>query len=239
MRHTRAGVLVCLIGLLTLVFVAPPEAQTGHPWGVGSFGGITIPVFGTGERFSGTPQYGGTLHYQYSSRMMMEIEYHHSAFKNGKEAKRPFTWALDQKPYYSPLAVSRMRFNSALLNLLITPGSPGFETRRFAFYVTVGTGVYGYKAERRNFIFPGQTTLPLNTTLYLRPQVDERAALGLNAGLGGHLFLSKAVALDMRARYHVVIGELRPFAAWGFDKPTMPLQFLEVGAGLKFFFRKS
>jgi hypothetical protein len=51
--------------------------------------------------------------------------------------------------------------------------------------------------------------------------------------------LGQSVALDLRARYHVVIGELRPMSAWGFDKTTMPLQFIEVGAGLKFFVKKS
>lgn len=238
MRYRHAGVVLCALGLLALAAASRTDAQS-HPWGFGSFAGFSLPVWGTGERFSGTPQYGGTWQYQYSPKLMMEVEYHHSEFKNGKEAKRPFTWPLDQKQYFSPLAVSQMKFNSALLNLLITPKSPGFDTKRFAYYITVGAGVYGYKVERRNFIFPGQSTPPLNTTLYLLPQVDKRAALGINAGLGGQIFMGKAVALDLRARYHLVIGELRPMAAWGFDNPTMPLQFLEVGAGLKFFFRKS
>ncbi len=239
MRGVHTRVLFCVLGLLVLAFASSTDAQAKHPWGFGSFAGYTLPMWGAGDRFSGTAQYGGTWQYGYSQKLIMEVEYHHSEFKNGKEAKASFTWSVDQKPYLSPLAVSQMRFNSVLLNLLLAPRLPGFEARKGVFYITVGAGVYGYKAERRNFIYPGQSAPPLNITLYLRPQVDERAALGLNAGLGGHLFLSKAVALDMRARYHVVIGELRPFAAWGFGKQTMPLQFLEVGAGLKFYFQKS
>ncbi|OGG46166.1 MAG: hypothetical protein A3F84_26160 [Candidatus Handelsmanbacteria bacterium RIFCSPLOWO2_12_FULL_64_10] len=238
MRGMHSRVFLCVLGLLILAFVSSTDAQTKHPWGFGSFAGYTLPVWGTGERFSGTQQVGGTLQYQYSSRMMMEIEYQHVFFKDGKEAKQPFIWPLDSKQYYSPLAVSQIRFNTGLFNLLVSLKGGGFEKKSLV-YLTVGTGVYSYKAERRNFIFPGQTTLPLNTSLYILPQVDERATLGINAGMGGQVFVGKSVALDLRARYHIVMGELRPMSAWGFDNQTLPLQFIELGAGLKFYIHKS
>ena len=240
MRQGRwHGALLCALGLLVAAYPNVSDAQGGHRWGVGSFGGYSVPMFGMLDHFSGTEQFGATWQYEHSSRLILELEYHHSKFDRSKEVDKTFNWAVDGKDYLSPNAMSRITFNSALINLLVTPQAMDFKQENFEYYVAVGTGIYGYKSERRNFVYPAQKNAPLDVTNVLNPQIDERAALGVNAGFGVQAFILRNFSIDLRARYHVVIGELRPMSAWGYDTQTFPLQFLQVGAGLKFYFVKS
>lgn len=236
--NNRKWVVFWMMGLLLLGGPVLAHAQAKHRWGLGTVGGLSLPVLGMGERFSGTGQYGITWQRGYSSRMTLEVEYHHAEFENGEETKRPFVWNFDKKEYLSPQAVSEMTFNNVLLNVLIAVGPQAPQKSRI-YYFAFGPGIYGYKTERRNFIFPGQTGPVLNQTLYLPPQIDKKAALGVHAGFGGQIFLGDSFALDLRGRYHFVLGDIRPMAAWGFDGSTMPLQMFEIGAGLKFYFGKS
>ena len=229
-----------LTGVLLLTSVLTVGAQEkGRRWGVGTFLSYNVPTFALKDRFSATSKYGGTWQVMLNPKLYMEAEYHRSKFLNGKLAKRPFTWAVDQKPYQSPLASSEMKFNSLAVNLLIFhPEQPTFRAKDFVYYIEVGVGFYNYRAENRNFIYPGQTTKPLDQTLFLQPQIDAQTALSINAGFGAQAFVWDNVALDLRARYNVVMGELRPMYAWGIKTKTIPLQLLDLGAGLKFYFWK-
>lgn len=230
-----------LIGLLLLTSVSTPGAEESYrKWGIGTFLSYNVPAFGLKDRFSATTKYGASWQYMLNPKLYLETEYHRSRFLNGKLAKRTFTWGVDNKNYLSPGATSEMRFNGMAVNLLIFyPKEPVFRSNSFAYYLEVGGGFYNYKAENRNFIFPGQTTRPLDPTIVLQPQVDQRTALSLNFGFGVQAFVLNNMAIDLRARYNIAVGDLRPMQAWGIQDKTFPLQLLDLGAGLKFYFWKS
>ncbi len=229
-----------LVGSLLLASTSTAGAQdASRKWGVGTFLSYNVPAFSLKDRFSATSKYGASWQYMLNPKLYIEMEYHRSSFLNGKLAKRPFLWTVDSKNYASPGASSEMKFNGVAANLLIFyPREPTFRANSFAYYLEVGGGFYNYKAENRNFIFPGQTTRPLDPTVVLQPQVDQRTALSLNFGFGVQAFVLHNMAIDLRARHNIVIGDLRPMQAWGVTEKTFPLQMLDIGAGLKFYFWK-
>lgn len=245
-RHRKDGVLKArtwvwvLIGVLLSTSASTAGAQgKGRRWGIGTFLSYNIPMFALKDRFSATSKYGASWQVMLNPKLYMEAEYHRSRFLDGKLAKKPFTWAVDQKQYLSPLASSEMKFNSLAVNLLIFhPEQPTFRAKDFVYYIEVGVGFYGYRGENRNFIFPGQTATPLDQTLFLQPQVDAQTALAINAGFGVQAFVWENVAVDLRARYSAIMGELRPMYAWGVKTKTIPLQLFDIGAGLKLYFWK-
>jgi len=229
-----------LIGLLLLASAPTPGAEeSSRKWGIGTFLSYNVPAFSLKDRFSAARKYGASWQYSLNPRLYLEAEYHRSKFLNGKLAKRPFTWGVDNKQYMSPGATSEMKFNGAAVNLLIFyPKEPVFRASNFAYYLEVGGGFYNYRSENRNFIFPGQTTRPLNPAIVLQPQIDQRTALSLNFGFGAQAFVLNNMAVDLRARYNIAIGDLRPMLAWGIEEKTFPLQMLDLGVGLKFYFWK-
>jgi opacity protein-like surface antigen len=81
-------------------------------------------------------------------------------------------------------------------------------------------------------LWPGQKNA---LTQELESFTDQRYALGFNAGLGVEAFVIDNVAVDLRGRYNFVIGQLRPLEDWGLSE-TFPLQLLDIGAGIKFYF---
>jgi hypothetical protein len=229
-----------LVGSLFLSSASSPGAQeASRKWGVGTFLSYNVPAFSLKDRFSATSKYGASWQYMLNPKLYIEMEYHRSSFLDGKLAKRTFLWTVDNKNYASPGASSEMKFNGVASNLLIFyPREPTFRANNFAYYLEVGGGFYNYKAEQRNFIFPGQTTRPLDPTVVLQPQIDQRTALSLNFGFGVQAFILNNMAIDLRARHNIVAGDLRPMQAWGVTEKTFPLQLLDVGAGLKFYFWK-
>ncbi len=66
-------------------------------------------------------------------------------------------------------------------------------------------------------------------------QEDTRTAVTAALGLGLEAFLTPTIALDVRGRYHFILGELRPYDAWGLNK-AFPLQMYDLSAGFKFYF---
>ena len=174
-----------------------------------------------------------------TERLYLEVEYHHSDWDKGKLADKPFTWSVDGVDYLSPAAVQEMKMNSVAFNLLIFhQGIPSFRAKDFTYYYQVGAGVYDYKAERRNFIYPNQKAEPLDVTLVMQPQIDTRVALSGHLGLGMQAFAWDNVALDVRARYHIMMGDIRPMYDWGVETKTFPMMLFDVGVGLKFYFSK-
>jgi len=69
----------------------------------------------------------------------------------------------------------------------------------------------------------------------MTPAQDTQTALSANLGFGMEAFITSSVALDVRARYNFIIGELRPFEDWKLQK-VFPLQLFDLSAGLKFYF---
>jgi opacity protein-like surface antigen len=232
--------VLLLSGLLFLASISTSVAENNPKnWGVGTFLAYNLPVLQLQDRFSAASKYGASWQYLINPKLFVEAEYHRSQFLNGKLAKRPFTWSVDSQPYVSPQAKSELRFNGVSLNLLIFhSGGPAFRAKTFPPYLEAGVGFYSYRSENRNFIYPGQTKKPLNTALVLQPQIDTKTVLTVNFGYGIQAFLGDRVALDLRARYNLVVGDLRPMYDWGIKSKTFPMHLFDVGAGLKFYFSK-
>lgn len=231
--------VLILAGIVLLASVGLSEAQQARKWGVGSFLSLNAPMGRLGDQFGPSSKYGLNWQYLLSDRLHFELEYHHSKWDNGKLADKTFTWGVDGNDYESPLAVHEMKMNGVALNLLIFHQEiPSFRAKDFAYYIQVGAGFYDYKAERRNFIYPGQTSPPLDPTLVLQPQIDTKAALSAHFGLGIQAFAFENIALDLRARYHVMMGDVRPMYDWGLKLKTFPMMLLDAGVGLKFYFWK-
>ena len=178
------------------------------------------------------PKGGLTLTYTASSKISVEVEYHYSKFNDGSLETTPFTWPVDSRNYVSANAVHEMQINSFLLNTLIHFQD---RTEGFSPYFAVGTGFYAYRTKVENLIYPGQAVAPLNESLLLPDQADVRTALGLNVGLGGSLPIGTQMALDVRARYNVIFGYLRPHLAWGISQTSF-FQMADLGVGLKVYF---
>lgn len=236
-RHLKR-IVYFLAGLALLASSTEGWGQeAAKKWGLGTFLSYNMPVFKLKERFSPTKKYGGSWQYSVTPKLYMELEYHRSVFLNGKLAKRSFKWAVDNKYYASPQATSELKFNSVSLNLMVFyPKAPRFAAKKRAHYIEVGLGYYGYDSRNLNFLYPGQTVAPLNTSLVLQPQVDAKTALSVNVAYGVQAFVVDNVAIDLRLRYNMVIGDLRPMYDWGVENKTFPMHLLDIGAGVKFYF---
>ena len=44
--------------------------------------------------------------------------------------------------------------------------------------------------------------------------------------------------MDLRARYNVFLGELRPMEAWGIVGQTFPMQYWNLRGGMRFYFSR-
>ena len=233
------SLVLILAGILVLASVVTTEAQISRKWGVGTFIALNSPMGKLGDQFGPTTKFGLNWQYLVSDRLYFELEYHHSDWDKGKLVDETFTWGVDGNDYLSPSATQTMKMNSVAANLLIFHQEiPSFRAKDFAYYVQVGAGFYNYKAERANFIFPGQSTAPLDMSLVLQPQIDTRAALSTHVGLGLQAFAIDNVAIDIRARYHMMMGDIRPMWDWGVENKVFPMMLLDIGAGVKFYFWK-
>jgi opacity protein-like surface antigen len=224
---------------MALLFVSAGVQAQETKWGIGGFVDFNIPFLQLRERFSNTPKYGATLNFVRSKAVTIEIEYHYSRFGDGKPGAEPFTWSVDGKTYTSPNAESSLTFNSVTINALIFLGeenrSRGFAAKEYRFYVLVGGGFYRYKMVNKDLVFPGQTSLPIDLTLVMDPQVDQRYTLGADFGVGLEAFVTDNLSFDLRGRYNFVVGELRPMLFYEQDR-TRPLQLVDFGVGMKFYF---
>ena len=228
-----------LAGIIVLASVVTTEAQSARKWGVGTFIAFNSPMGKLGDQFGPSTKLGLNWQYLLSERLYFELEYHHSDWDKGKLVDKTFNWGVTGADILSPNATQTMKMNSVSANLLIFHQEiPSFRAKDFAYYVQVGAGFYNYRAERTNFIFPGQATEPLNTALVLQPQVDTRAALTTHFGLGVQAFAIDNIAVDIRARYHVMMGDIRPMWDWGVENKVFPMMLFDVGAGIKFYFWK-
>jgi opacity protein-like surface antigen len=234
----RLKKLLCLIGVLALLLASDVQAQEGK-WGLGGFVNYNVPLKNLRDRYDNSVKYGSTLSYVSSQAVTVEIEYHYSKFDDGKLAAQSFVYPVDGNTYTSPNAKSELTFNSLAVNALVFVGEDNqshvFKGKDYRYYLAVGGGFYRYKAVNENFVFPGQTTNPINMSLVMEPQIDERTTLAGNVGVGLEAFVTDNLSLDVRGRYNFVIGELRPMLFYGRDR-TRPLQLFDLGVGLKLYF---
>jgi len=232
--------LIFTAGLVALC--AASDASAAGKWAVGGFVDYNSPQRKLKDRFSSVGKFSGAVSYVKSDVLTVALEYNRANFKNGKLATMPFTWSVDNKKYTSPNASSTMKLNSFLVNAVVYPGaenqSHGFKPKDYRWYILVGGGYCDYKAVNKNLIYPGQTggiTKTLDPTKLMDPQVDKRVALDANIGAGVEAFITDSWAIDVRARYNFIVGEIRPMLLWNLER-IFPIQFVDIGAGMKFYF---
>ena len=199
----------------------------------GGFANLYSPLFNFRDMYSEGFKVGGVAYFLTSPARIVEVEYHYSKFSGGSLKDRTFRFK-DGVDYKSPQAQSDMTFNSLVVNWLFALKKGGFSGQENAAYVTVGAGFHDYHSKVSGLIFPEQGGATLDKTLELEAIDDTRTALGVNGGVGVQIFFSPKAALDLRVRYNVIIGELRPFLNWGVKK-THPFHLFDIGAGLKFY----
>lgn len=201
------------VWLLALVIAAPVTAREAR-YGAGVFFNRSVPVQGFHERYSASQVYGVVLDYRVSPRATIEFEYHHLTMDDGKIEGLAFTWPIDKQQYLSPNANARFNLNSFLINALahLKPRQVRSELQLLP-YIAVGAGFYDYQDRISGLIYPGQKEQPLNQELMLDPTEDDHTALGANLGLGMAV-TQRRFGLDIRARYHLILGHLSPMEAW-------------------------
>ena len=251
--------LIKLLGLiavlLAVVAIDPAGAQELRgKWGVGGFVAYNMPMYQFGQRFGdGVNKWGINVSYVPSSRVTMEVEYHHINMSDGALVSEPFLWGITNKEYKSkdvfPDARYDMKFNSLQLSGIVHfRAGRSMEEGSYSPYIVVGAGFYDHTATSEHILYPGQNesdakaagagvdsdglTMP---AVVMPKAVDTRTALAANVGFGMEMFLTRTIAVDVRGRYHFIISELRPFDQWGFDK-AFPLQMIDLAAGFKFYF---
>ncbi len=127
-------------GLFLLISASTIQSQeTTSRWGVGTFVDYNRAMFKLKDWYaSGRSQVGGVFTYAVGSKVAVEVEYHRSKFDHGSLETRTFIWTVDNKPYASPNAVSKMKINSVLVNTLIRRGvSQGAGSGNYSPYLTV------------------------------------------------------------------------------------------------------
>ena len=226
--------IVCII--VACVQTAAPEAPAQQGiWGVGVFGDLYLPLFNFRDMYDSGTKFGASIHYNFDKHKMVEVEYHHARFNDGSLESATFRFS-DGIDYVSPQAQADMTFNSATVNWLFSLSEDGFG-KSAAPYLTFGTGLRNYSSEVSGLIFEGQIPSGAgaapDATILLEPVSDTRTSFSASFGGGVLVPLGQKAAFDVRVRYNLVMGELRPFLIWGVEK-TFPFNLIDVGVGLKF-----
>ena len=243
------------IALSVLILAQPSQAQEAGRWAVGGSFAINSPT--NFKDYMGTSaKYGLNFSYVVSPRVTVEAEYQQMKDEDAGLEGKSFVWFIDNGRYIDPDVNHEFTWNIVAVNSIIRLGNrPMLTAEQWNPYITVGAGFYRYDSMVENLIWPGQAlgtrgptslnpdsdatdlTSPVgpDNALQFPTQHDRRSALSLNAGVGLEAFIISNVSLDMRARYHMSVGDLRPYNDWGLFQ-TFPLQQFDVGAGVKFYF---
>lgn len=233
--------LIFAASLIAVLYFAS-EASAAGRWALGGFVDYNSPARALKDRFSGVRQFSGFVNFARSDAVTFSLEYSRANFLHGKLETIPFKWPVDNNFYSSPNGSSTMRLSSYSINAMIFPGqenqSHGYKAKDYRWYILIGGGYASYRAVNKNFIYPGQNggvTKTLNPNLLMEPEIDKRVALSANLGAGMEAFISDSWAIDVRARYNIVVGEIRPLLLWNLNR-IFPLQFINFSAGMKFYF---
>lgn len=248
----KAKMFLILPALLLLLFL-PPEisAQKNQDVvgkvGFGAGGDLSFPVFGLRNRFRMTGTWGGFLTYAKGSHTTLEVEYHRTRFDPGKLEQSTFYWPEGNptkwKLYKSPLARNFMIINAFTVNGLyhfvdrIQTGHEGPRQQITAGpYITYGGGFYHYTNSISGLIFAGQSDkgTGLDDTLLLDPLKETNVGWGVNLGVGVEVLMGDKAGLDVRGRYHLIIGELRQMDAYRMER-TYPMNYFDFGISMKYY----
>jgi opacity protein-like surface antigen len=226
-----------VFSILCIVVLLPNAQATAREgaFGAGGFFDFYIPIFNFKDMYDSGTKFGGTAHYIYHKRKMVEVEFHHARFNNGSLETRTFSFS-DGNEYTSPQAEANMTINSINANWLFALREQGFG-QGTTLYLTFGAGLHNYSSKVSGLIFPGQIPAgagaPPDPTILLEPIDDTRTAFSASFGGGVQIGMGDKAALDVRVRYNIVMGELRPFLIWGIGK-TYPFNLIDIGVGIKF-----
>lgn len=223
--------MLCLLGAV-LAAVPGAEAVEKGRSGIGVFGSMEVPLFTFADWYSSSPKVGLMYNYVASPRVVVEVEYHYASMRGGDLDERKFTWSVDKQSYASPDVSQSMWFNSLSANSLVH--LKPLTNRGAIPYLMGGLGFYGFSHEVSGLVFPGQTGNAIDPSLKLNPYEDKWAALTFSMGGGVSLVRSAQFLLDVRARYNLILGEIRPLEDWGLKK-AFPLQAIDLAVGFKYF----
>ncbi len=232
MRMLRAMFRTLCFTVAVLISVSTAGALEEGQSGIGFFGSAHVPMGTFKQWYSVSPKLGVSYNYAAAQRVIAEIEYHYSKMGGGDLDSREFTWAVDKKNYRSPNASQNMWFHSFSATALVH--FRDLNQGGTMPYLQGGLGFYGYSHEVSGLIFSGQTGQTLNQTLLLSPYKDKRAALTFSLGGGVTIVGSEHYLIDIRGRFNIMLGELRPLEDWRLRK-AFPLQALDLIVGVKYF----
>ena len=223
--------VVCVIGAI-LIAVSGAQAFESGQSGIGFFGSAHVPMFNFGKWYSISPKLGVSYNYVVTPKIIAEIEYHYSKMGGGDLEERKFRWSVDKNEHLSPQVDQKMSFNSVAASGIVhfrELASSGSTP-----YLTGGMGFSWFRNKVSGLIFPGQTGTSLDTSLLLPAYEDDWPALTLTLGGGVSIVTSERFLIDIRGRYNIMLGELRPLEDWGLLK-TFPLQAFDLVVGFKYF----
>jgi opacity protein-like surface antigen len=235
--------------LAVLLIVQPAVAQEAGRWAIGGAFGLNQPLAALQDYQSATSKLGLNFAYVVSPRVSVEFEYSQMKDDSAGLEGAYFVWFIDNKRYTDPDVSHEMQWNNFGMNAVIRLGDrPMLTAEQWNPYLTVGAGFYKYDSHVQNLVWPGQA-IPVTGASSLDPTGaagpdnaltlpslhDRRAAATINAGVGLEAFVIQNVSIDLRARYFLSVGDLRPFNTFGLYQ-TFPLQQFDLTAGLKFYF---
>lgn len=197
---------------------------------------IVMPIGELNDWYDPAAGVGVNLVYQFPGARRAELEYHYHFFAHGVIEERGFVWPVDGRSYVSPNAKANMSTHTVLVNFIF-PQNWNIPLGNVDPYLTFGSGLYAYTQKVSGLVYPGQGTEPLDQSLLLPPVNDQQVAIGFNLGIGSELALGSSLALDIRVRYHAILGDMRPFEDWGL-KEIFPVQMVDVGVGIRYIFVK-
>ena len=229
------GLVIC--GFLSLPVCSIRAEELVGRAGLGGYTGLYYPTMGLQERYHFSTKYGVYFLYTPGSRLTTEFEYHRAVFEPGLIVENPMRWPVDMKLYESPRGENSLVFNSFSVNGLYyfddLTGEGGISAPYFHF----GGGFCHYNSATSGLIWPGQTSKPLDPEMVIPAFEDRAFGLTMSLGLGVEVRAGRQAALDIRARYNVVVGELRSMEAYGLTN-VWPLQMIDVGIGIKYYIWK-
>ena len=197
---------------------------------------IVMPIGELNDWYDPVAGVGVNLVYQFPGSRRAEFEYHYHIFAHGAIEERGFVWPVDGRSYVSPNAKANMSTHTLLVNFIF-PKNWSMPFANIEPYIMFGSGLYAYTQKVSGLIYPGQGSEPLDQSLLLPPVHDQQVAIGFNFGIGSELSLSSSLALDLRIRYHAILGDMRPFEDWGLQE-IFPVQMVDVGVGVRYIFVK-
>lgn len=237
---TMSGLRSVLGVVLLLGFASTPGAEAQESrYGLSIYGSMLQPVGPLKGWYNISPAFIGQLTYVVSPRTMTEVEFHYTMLSDAGLDGREFVWhnglgAANGSKVKSPGAKADMWIASLLVNGLRTfkPDEAGQTVP----YIVAGIGFYKYNHEVSGLIWPGQVGNQIKTDAQsrLEPTQDTDAALSINTGLGFYHRTSERFLVDVRLRWNVSMGELRPYEDWGLKK-TFPIYSLNLMVGFKYF----